>query len=179
MTKEIKFSIEGDIEGGPPIFLHGDKFSYAGKFITKDAGKILARIDEEVVGAISFNKDRNDEDIGWIRYMVVEKDHRGEGIGPELITYAIGVLRENVGLIKVATNNIFAYRALYKSGFAYTGKTTGIAELVLEYPKNQTMQKYIEGVEHLLSVKNLTEEEIEFFSNEDIKNIPTKKLFSF
>ena len=51
--------------------------------------------------------------------------------------------------------------------------------MVLEYPKNQTMQKYIEGEEHLLSVKNLTEEEIEFFSNEDIKNIPTKKLFSF
>ena len=29
------------MEGGPPIFLERDKFSYAGKFIRKDTGKIL------------------------------------------------------------------------------------------------------------------------------------------
>jgi len=34
--------------------------------------------------------------------------------------------------VKIAVNNSFAYAALYKCGFAYTGENTGIAELVLE-----------------------------------------------
>ena len=177
MSKKIEFSIHGDIEGGPPIFLERDKFSYAGKFIRNDTGKILAKNGEKIIAAISFSVDRNDKEIVWIRYIVVEKDLRGKGVGPKLLSYAIENLMERSRLIKIATNNVFAYRALYKSGFEYTGKKTGIAELVLEYPRDQTEERYLEGIETFQLEKCLTDEAIELLSKGDIKNMPIKTLF--
>tara|TARA_A100001037_G_scaffold240057_2_gene219846 strand:+ start:6245 stop:6784 length:540 start_codon:yes stop_codon:yes gene_type:complete len=179
LGEKIKFNTLGDGEGGPPIFLERDKFSYAGKFIGKDTGKILAKNGERIIAALSFSGDRNDKDIVWIRYVVVEKNLRGKGIGPKLLSYAVESLMGRVKLVKIATNNVFAYRALYKSGFEYTGKKTGILELVLECPSTQTRERYLEGIEAFRSVKSLTDEEVEFVSKEDIKNMPTKTLFSF
>ena len=167
------------MEGGPPIFLERDKFSYAGKFIRKDTGKILAKSGGKIIAAISFSADRNDKEIVWIRYIVVEKNLRGKSVGPKLLSYAVKSLMERAGLIKIATNNVFAYRALYKSGFEYTGKKTGISELVLEYPRDQTEEKYLEGIEMFQLEKCLTDEAIELLSKRDIKNMPIKTLFRF
>tara|TARA_Y100000996_G_scaffold398933_1_gene367464 strand:- start:3216 stop:3755 length:540 start_codon:yes stop_codon:yes gene_type:complete len=179
LDEKIRYSTLGDIEGGPSVFLERDKFSYAGKFVGKGTGKILAKNGEKIIAALSFSGDRNDKEVIWIRYVVVEKNLRGRGIGPKLLSYAVESFVGRVRLVKIATNNIFAYRALYKSGFEYTGKKTGILELVLECPRAQTQERYLEGIEIFRSVKSLTDEEVEFVSKEDIKNMPTKTLFSF
>ena len=179
MGEKIRFSILGDREGGPSVFLERNKFCYAGKFIGNDTGKILAKNGEKIIAALSFSGDRNDKEVVWIRYVVVEKNLRGKGIGPTLLSYAVESLMGQVRLVKIATNNVFAYRASYKSGFEYTGKKTGILELVLECPSAQTRERYLEGIEVFRSVKSLTDEEVEFVSKEDIKNMPTKTLFSF
>ena len=39
--------------------------------------------------------------------------------------------------VRIAVNNAYSYEALHKGGFAWTGRETGIAELVLERPADQ------------------------------------------
>jgi GNAT superfamily N-acetyltransferase len=88
-----------------------------------------------VLGALSFNADRTDPDTWWIRYVTVREDRRGEGIGPELAAFAAERIRERgVERVRIAVNNPYAYEALYRAGFAFTGEETGLAELVLARP---------------------------------------------
>ena len=39
--------------------------------------------------------------------------------------------------VRIAVNNPFAYEALYRAGFGFTGEETGLAELVLERPADR------------------------------------------
>ncbi|MFC6717584.1 GNAT family N-acetyltransferase [Natrialbaceae archaeon GCM10025810] len=88
----------------------------------------------EIVGAVAFNEDRTDEDALWLRYVTVARERRGEGIGPRLCAFVRDrAAARGYDRIRIAVNNPYAYEALYRAGFAYTGETTGIAELVLEY----------------------------------------------
>ncbi|RQG92574.1 GNAT family N-acetyltransferase [Natrarchaeobius chitinivorans] len=120
---------------GPKLRLDHERFSYAGKFVMTNTGKAVARDEGRIVAAASFNEDRTDERTLWIRYVTVDRDRRGEGIGPLLLALVRdrGVER-GYDRIRIAVNNPFAYEALYRTGFEYTGDTSGIAELVLEYP---------------------------------------------
>lgn len=135
-------------------------FAYAGKFVIGEPGKAIARttdgapaapgwepdrslpstvdadaFDDDVVAALSFSADRTAPESCRLRYVTVHVARRGEEIGPELIARTLPEL-SNAGYdtVRIAVNNPFAYEALYKVGFAYTGDRTGLAELELARP---------------------------------------------
>ncbi len=142
----MEFVVMGGLYGGPPVVLEEEKFSYAGKFMMKDTGKIVCKIEDEIVAAASFNFDRNDKKIAWVRYISVRKDKRLKGIGHSLIIYVTEkIIGEFPDCVRVAVNNPIAYNAFYKAGFEYTGDEVGLCELILEYPKNQTDRMYGKG----------------------------------
>ena len=129
------------------------QFAYAGKFVVP-GGKAAALepnappIDaqptprdgyaEGIVAAVSFSADRTDSSTLWLRYVTVRSDRRGEGIGPRLAALvADRAAKRGYDWVQIAVNNPFAYEAVYKAGFTYTGKTTGIAELVCRRPTGE------------------------------------------
>ena len=132
----MEYELLGWPPDGPKLRLDYERFSYAGKFVMTNTGKAVARADDgEIVAAVSFNEDRTDEGTLWLRYVTVDRDRRGEGIGPPLCREVRDrALERGYERLRIAVNNPFAYEALYRAGFAYTGETTGIAELILEYP---------------------------------------------
>ncbi|MFT4892030.1 MAG: GNAT superfamily N-acetyltransferase [Halobacteriales archaeon] len=143
----MEFVVLGWPDDGATLRLDHERFSYAGKFVMSNTGKAVAREDGDLVGAIAFNEDRTEADACWIRYVTVRDDRRGEGIGARLAAglrqYLLGRDYETV---RIAVNNPFAYRALYKAGFCFTGRTTGLAELVLEAPCSRTEETYRDGM---------------------------------
>ncbi|WP_246084345.1 GNAT family N-acetyltransferase [Salinadaptatus halalkaliphilus] len=133
---DLEFELLGWPPDGPKLQLDYRRFSYAGKFVMTNTGKAVARDGDELVAAVAFNEDRTDADQLWLRYVTVDRERRGDGIGPELLRFARDrAVERGYNRLRIAVNNPFAYEALYRSGFAYTGETTGIAELVLEYPR--------------------------------------------
>jgi GNAT superfamily N-acetyltransferase len=152
-------------EDGPTLRLNYRAFSYAGKFVMSNTGKAVIRRadgadgaesdskwDEDVLAAVAFNEDRTDSETLWLRYVTVREDCRGEGLGPRLCAFAT----ERAGTrgyehVRIAVNNPFAYEALYKAGFAFTGEETGVAELVLERPARrpaeQSTEQYQAGLD--------------------------------
>ncbi len=136
-------------EDGPTLTLDWRAFSYAGKFVMSSTGKAVARTGEasgppvtddgeaadDVVAAAAFNEDRTDAGTCWIRYITVREDRRGDGIGPDLAAFVAARARERgYDRARIAVNNPFAYQALYRAGFHFTGEETGVAELVLDRP---------------------------------------------
>ncbi|WP_280536545.1 GNAT family N-acetyltransferase [Halopenitus sp. POP-27] len=113
-----------------------------------DADGDTATLADDVVAAVAFNRDRTDPSTLWIRYVSVHTARRGEGLGPRLVADLVRCVRDRestdggtgdgrtdtIDRIRIGVNNPFAYEALYKVGFAFTGRETGVAELVLERP---------------------------------------------
>lgn len=92
---------------------------------------------DDVLAAVGFNADRTDPATLWLRYLTVRRDLRASGrrLGPRLAAFITNRAAERgYERVRIAVNNVFAYRALYRAGFAYTGRETGLAELVLERP---------------------------------------------
>ena len=155
----MEFVVLGWPPDGPTLRLDYRRFAYAGKFVMSNAGTAVAREAEEdtalpplddprpppegdtaddVVAAVSFNADRTDPDALWLRYVTVRADRRGEGVGPRLAAFAADRAdARGYDRVRIAVNNPFAYHALYRAGFAFTGEETGIAELVLERPSDR------------------------------------------
>ncbi|QLG51019.1 GNAT family N-acetyltransferase [Natrinema halophilum] len=133
----MEYELLGWPPDGPKLRLDHERFSYAGKFVMTNTGKAVARADDgSIVAAIAFNPDRTDDATLWLRYVTVAGDRRGEGIGPALVRLVRDrAVERGYDRLRIAVNNPYAYEALYRSGFAYTGATTGIAELVLEFPR--------------------------------------------
>jgi GNAT superfamily N-acetyltransferase len=130
----MEYAVLGWPPDGPALELDWRRFAYAGKFVMTNTGKAVARDDGAVVGAVAFNEDRTAQNTAWLRYITVREDRRGDGIGPELASFtADAILDHGYEVVRIAVNNPFAYEALYKAGFAFTGEETGIAELILEY----------------------------------------------
>ncbi|OAQ52148.1 acetyltransferase [Natrinema mahii] len=132
----MEYDLLGWPPDGPTLRLDHERFSYAGKFVMTNTGKAVARTDDgRLIAAVAFNEDRTDADTLWLRYVTVDRNRRGEGIGPALCRLVRDrALERGYERLRIAVNNPFAYEALYRTGFAYTGETTGIAELILEYP---------------------------------------------
>ncbi|WP_152040853.1 GNAT family N-acetyltransferase [Salinigranum salinum] len=154
----MEYAIRGwhdDPDGGPRLRLDYRAFAYAGKFVMSSTGTAVVRdgtdpwalddtvreaddepsriSDPTVVAAVAFNEDRTDADALWLRYVTVRADRRGEGIGPRLVAFVCERARERgYELCRIAVNNVFSYEALAKAGFSYTGRETGLAEVVLE-----------------------------------------------
>ncbi|WP_049971036.1 GNAT family N-acetyltransferase [Haladaptatus cibarius] len=141
-------TILGWPKDGPTLRLDYEVFSYAGKFVMSNSGKAVARQDDELVAAIAFNEDRTDDETVWLRYVTVRADRRGEGIGAELARFTTKKIHEKgYRGVKIAVNNPFAYQALYRAGFGWTEEETGIAELVLEHPAEQSKSTYQSGLD--------------------------------
>ena len=154
----MDFVVLGWPEAAPRLRLDYRRFSYAGKFVTGRLGIAVVRGEpapstaslpslpegleaeafaDDVLAAVAFNVDRTDASTLWLRYLTVRRDCRASGqrLGPRL---AIFITNRAAGRgydrVRIAVNNVFAYRALSRAGFAYTGRETGLAELVLERP---------------------------------------------
>ena len=129
---------------GPTLRLDHRRFSYAGKFVMSNTGKAVVRdpgeatdreYDDAVLAAVAFNEDRTDPATMWLRYVTVRGDRRGEGLGPWLCGLVVDRAADRgYERVRIAVNNPFAYEALYRAGFGFTGRETGLAELVLERP---------------------------------------------
>jgi GNAT superfamily N-acetyltransferase len=145
----MEYVLLGWPEDGPTLTLDWRAFSYAGKFVMSSTGKAVVRTGEgagppvtddgeaadDVVAAAAFNEDRTDAGTCWIRYITVREDRRGEGIGPDLAAFvAARAADRGYDRARIAVNNPFAYQALYRAGFRFTGEETGVAELVLDRP---------------------------------------------
>lgn len=149
----------------PTLRLDYRRFSYAGKFVMSTTGKAIVRatdkaetagqgqagepggieehegtdqFDDDVLAAVAFNADRTDPETLWLRYVTVRTDRRGEGLGPKLCRFvAERAADRGYERVSIAVNNPFAYEALYRAGFVFTGRETGLAELVLSRPADK------------------------------------------
>ena len=187
-TDHVEIELLGWPPSGPALRLDFRTFSYAGKFVMTTTGKAVIRGDTEIEGAaetkadnegfpdgidpstfeddvlaaVAFNEDRTDPETLWLRYVTVHADHRGRGLGAKLLAFVSG-RAESRGYerCRIAVNNPFAYEAAYRAGFAYTGRRTGIAELVLERPGSRDPGTYGEGLGQFLD-RELSAAEREF-----------------
>jgi len=161
----VEYELLGWPDDGPTLRLDYREFSYAGKFVMSNTGKAVARSEGEVVGAVSFNEDRTDPDRAWLRYVTVREDRRGDGVGPRLAAFATTRLHERgYETVRIAVNNPFAYRALYRAGFGFTGEETGIAELVLTHPSDRDAERYRDGLDRFAGREDLGEAERSFLA---------------
>ena len=92
---------------------------------------------DDILAAIAFSPDRTDPSTLKIRYLTVRDDLRGDGqqLCPQLVAFLTAkAAAAGYDRIAIAVNNAFSYHALYKAGFTYTDRETGLAELVLDRP---------------------------------------------
>jgi GNAT superfamily N-acetyltransferase len=158
----MEVDVLGGPDAGPTLRLDHRAFAYAGKFVMSNTGKAVAREDGAVVAAVAFNADRTDEETAWLRYVTVRRDRRGEGVGPRLVAAVTDRLESRYERFRIAVNNPFAYEALHKAGFRYTGEETGLAELVLERPGEGG--RYADGLAAFAAREDLTDAERTFLA---------------
>lgn len=168
----MEYALLGWPADGPTLRLDHRAFAYAGKFVTADTGKAVVRepdravpdeeYDREVVAAVSFSRDRVRERRLWLRYVDVRRDRRGEGLGSRLARFAVERARERgFEAVHIAVNNPFAYHAMHKAGFGFTGEEAGLAELVLSTAAPRSRSRYQAGLD-AFPAGDLHEEEVAF-----------------
>lgn len=184
----MEFVVLGWADDGPTLRLDYRRFAYAGKFVMSSTGKAVvvdrwdpmaapsAEYDSAVVAAAAFNEDRTDESTLWIRYVTVRADRKGDALGPRLCAFVADAARgAGYETLSIAVNNPFAYEALHKAGFAWTGETTGIAELVLERPADapatRTRETYQAGLDRYRE-RDLGDSETAFLSAREASDPP-------
>ncbi len=160
----MNFELLGHPPDAPTLRLDHERFAYAGKFVLSSTGKAVARdpgespVDPDgqtatggsatagLVGATSFSENYDDPDRTRIRYVTVREDRRGEGIGPRLLRFTADTLGGRFESVAIAVNNPIAYQAAYRAGFVWTGRETGMAELLLSYdPGTGAADRYRAG----------------------------------
>ena len=157
----MEYALLGWPPDGPTRRLDHRRFAYAGKFVMSTTGKAVVRrnepedppgsgvggddaraaapdsvaYDTDILSALAFDTDRTDDRTLRYRYVTVRSDLRGEGLGPRLAAFvAPRAADRGYDRIAIAVNNPFAYEAMYKAGFTWTGRESGLAELVLDRP---------------------------------------------
>jgi GNAT superfamily N-acetyltransferase len=180
----MEFVLLGWPDDGPTLRLNYRRFAYAGKFVMSNTGKAVVRgtdaasvpsgeyeADADVVAAVAFNEDRTDDGTLWLRYVTVREDRKGENLGPRLCAFVVDRAAERgYDRLRIAVNNPFAYEALHEAGFAWTGETTGLAELVLERPADRpagpTRETYQRGLDRFRE-RDLGDAETAFLAARD------------
>jgi len=162
----MEYELLGWPADGPTLDLDHRRFAYAGKFVMSDTGKAAARAngpDGGVVAAVSFSPDRDDNDLLWLRYVTTRQDHRGTEVGARLARFVVDRARGRYDRVRIAVNNPFAYHALWKAGFAYTGEESGLAELVLAVDGERSRSTYQAGLD-VFRERDLSEAEESFLA---------------
>ena len=196
----MEFALLGWPVDEPRLRLDYRRFSYAGKFVTGNTGIAVVRgklpADHEptptdslpplpdglsesefvdgILAAVAFNDDRTDSETLWLRYLTVRNDLRGSGLalGPRLAAFISNhAATEGYETLRIAVNNVFSYHALYKAGFAFTGRETGLAELVLERPAAERAERstptYQQGLGRFRDREGLSTAERAFLADHD------------
>ncbi len=189
----MEFAVIGWPEDEPTLRLDYRRFSYAGKFVTGNGIAVVrgqapadhatdvdsrsslpdsldaSEFVDDILAAVTFNADRTDHETLWLRYLTVRRDLRGSGLqlGPKLAAVITNRAAEKgYKRVRIAVNNVFSFHALYKAGFAYTGRETGVAELVLERstvkPAAQSTATYQAGLDTFGDRTELSDAETEF-----------------
>ena len=128
---------------------------------------------DAILAAIAFSPDRTDSSTLKIRYLTVRDDLRGSGqqLGPQLVGFLTARAAAGYDRIAIAVNNVFSYHALYKAGFTYTDRETGLAELVLARPTGTPAVASLSGYQRGLNVfrerEGLSAAEREFLAAHD------------
>jgi len=138
----MEFALLGWPPDSPTLHLDYRRFAYAGKFVVGSTGKAVVQAgekrdseyDDHVLAAASFSPDRTDDDCLCIRYVTVRDDRQGEGLGARLLAFVAARAAGRYDRVRIAVNNPAAYVAAHRAGFAFTGRETGVAELVCERP---------------------------------------------
>jgi GNAT superfamily N-acetyltransferase len=155
----MEYALLGWPPDGPTLRLDHRRFAYAGKFVVSNTGKAVVRrttegeeaeaegidgpatapdgvaYDTDIVAAVAFDADRTDDRTLRLRYITVRSELKGAGVGPRLAAFVASKAgRRGYDRVAIAVNNPFAYEAMYKAGFTWTGRESGLAELVLERP---------------------------------------------
>ncbi len=169
----MEYAVCGWPSDGPTLDLDHREFAYAGKFVMSTTGKAVVRDGDEIVAAVAFNEDRTDSHTLWLRYITTRTERRGEGLGANLAVFiAERALARGYERLRIAVNNPFAYEALYKAGFGYTERETGLAELVLERPVEGSRAAYQAGLD-VYRERSLTEREESFLDSKVNAEPPT------
>ncbi|MFC7043050.1 GNAT family N-acetyltransferase [Halonotius sp. GCM10025705] len=126
---------------------------------------------DDILAAITFSPDRTDPSTLKIRYLTVRDDLRGDGqqLGPQLVAFLTSrAAAAGYDRIAIAVNNAFSYHALYKAGFSYTDRETGLAELVLDRPIDEpavaSQSGYQRGLDVFREREGLSTAETEFLA---------------
>jgi len=156
----MAFALLGWPPDGTTLRLDYRRFAYAGKFVLGTTGKAVVRVDaesrptrsavdkragddadatydEDVLAAASFSPDRTDDDCLCVRYVTVRDDRQGEGFGARLLAFVADRATDRYDRVRIAVNNPAAYVAAHRAGFGFTGRETGLAELVCERPADR------------------------------------------
>lgn len=166
----MEYEFLGWVDDSPTLSLPHKDFAYAGKFNSSGTGKAVARSEGNVIAAVSFNQDRR-KPAARIRYITVRKDCRGKGVGPHLADFIADRLLERYESVRISVNNPYAYQAMYKAGFEYTGEIVGLRELVMERPLEAT-SGYGEGIKSFLD-KDISEAEERYVRNKlELGSVP-------
>jgi len=134
-------------------------------------GLTEAAFADDVLAAVSFSPDRTDRTVLKIRYLTVRDDFRGSGhqLGPKLVVFLTQQAADDYNRLQIGVNNVFSYHALYKAGFAYTGRETGLAELVLERPAvavaDRSRARYQRGLDVFRQREGLSNAETDFLAS--------------
>jgi GNAT superfamily N-acetyltransferase len=168
----MQFAVMGWPPDGPSLELDHERFRYAGKFRSGQTGVSVAREGEAVVGAISFNADRTNEETLKVRYLTVRDDRHGEDIGPRLLRFTSERASErDFERVRIGVNNPFSYQAAYRAGFGFTGETGALSELVCEWPADRATERYRAGLERFAE-RDLPPEAETFVSQWERRPLP-------
>ena len=127
--------------------LDHEEFSYAGKF-RLPTNKVVAReCDGDIVGVLSYDEERGSE-ATRIRYLSVRSDRQQQGVAADLVEEATDRLLDDYPAVRISVNNPYAYGAVHRAGFGYTGDTGPQQEVVMQRPHETG--RYEEGLRKLL-----------------------------
>jgi GNAT superfamily N-acetyltransferase len=187
MDEAVGFAVLGWPADGPTLRLDHREFAYAGKFVMSGTGKAVAhrvagagdgRDDpdpsdpETVLAAAAFDPDRTAPGTLKIRYLTVRADARGGALGARLAAFvATRAGDRDFDRVAIGVNNAFSYEACYKAGFAWTGETSGIAELVLARPAGLPAERddgrYRAGLDRFREREDLADPERAFLDDRE------------
>jgi hypothetical protein len=146
------------LEEAPPLELPAAQFAYAGQYRMRRYGKAVLthRPDRptqaaEIIAAVTTDRHRRHRDRLVVRRVDVRRDARGQGWGPALLQAVLpAAAAADFHTAQINVNNPFAYIAVSKAGFVWTGRTTGLAELIMIRPTDRpctpTHGRFIAGL---------------------------------